>query len=738
MIRLLYLLLLLDISGFSQSSLQFSHDAGVYDASFFLKIKSETNTPIYYTTSTNNDPKLYQDSLWIDKTTTFLFRHKVDEEMRYLDPKSFFIDFNTEFSIVSLTIQESDLFDSISGLYVDGENWRFDSIYKIKKNANYAKRWERNVFLELFNPLGNRVLSQNAGLRIFGGLTRFYPEKSLRLIARKKYGEKRFEANVFGDSIVKYKQLVLRHSGNDYKQTRFKDALSTDLASEVGICVQKFAPSHLFVNSEYWGVYNIREKINKYFIDNKYNTGVENINIIKGYIEIEEGKIDSYSHLIDFVKENNFDNDSNYLKLIKLIDIEQFMNYWIYQIYFSNMDSRGNVRFWNSDSINQRFKPILYDIDLGWFRCDSNYLVDFSSPSQTKWYNPSCRTLLFSKALENKQFRNRFINQVSILLSTHLSAEHIIRKINDFKSLYKNEMIIHFRERKKFQSYQGSINRWKRSIDKMVRFASLRDSVFLVHLTDKFNLKKPYHLNISINNHDKGQVFVNDFKLNDSVVSGVFFEDVPLCVSSVPNENYISFNFQLDTILLNDSLIRFREIHFKSNTISSNSVFVNEIDLLNQNIEIYNNSNTDVKLDGWELFTNTGSFVIDSLTIPKNRFCILYNDRTVDKRDSVIYKKMAFKLGIVDKICLYSSIGVLVDTVSFHSDNSFKSYSRSSIVDLENSKFNYSYFSSIGSHNKGYLEQLNMITIIRYECNFIWFSFIILCFIFCFRFNFCK
>ena len=86
-------------------------------------------------------------------------------------------------------------------------------------------------------------------------MTKYYPEKSLRLIARNKYGISRFDANLFNQGKKKYKQFILRHSGNDYRKLRFKDALSTSLASESGLDIQSSSPSHLFVNSEYWGIY---------------------------------------------------------------------------------------------------------------------------------------------------------------------------------------------------------------------------------------------------------------------------------------------------------------------------------------------------------------------------------------------------------------------------------------------------------------------------------------------------
>ena len=172
---------------------------------------------------------------------------------------------------------------------------------------------------------------------------------------------------------------------------------------------------------------NIREKINKYYIDNNHQTGVDDLNIIRGYNYVEKGNLNSYSSLVSFVKNNSFESDSVFNELSSIINIDQFINYWIYHIYFANIDSRGNARFWNSDSLGIKYRPILYDVDLGWFMCDSNLLKDFTSSVKTKWYNPPWRTLLLRKSLENKKFRNRFINQISYLINTHLNSENIVQ-----------------------------------------------------------------------------------------------------------------------------------------------------------------------------------------------------------------------------------------------------------------------------------------------------------------------
>ena len=222
-------------------------------------------------------------------------------------------------------------------------------------------------------------------------MTIYYPEKSLRFIARDIYGNSRFNADIFNSGEKPYKQFILRHSGNDYLKTRFKDVLSTTIEKS-DIDVQENNPAHLFVNSEYWGVYNIREKINEFYIDNHYNCGTEGVDMLQAYNFVEEGSGEKYDALLQYVDENSLRDSKHYNQIKKMMDVENFANYWIHQIYFGNTDARGNIRFWRSDSLDGKFRWILYDTDLGWGNYNSLLLEDFTSPVKTKWYNPTWST----------------------------------------------------------------------------------------------------------------------------------------------------------------------------------------------------------------------------------------------------------------------------------------------------------------------------------------------------------
>ena len=57
---------------------------------------------------------------------------------------------------------------------------------------------------------------------------------------------------------------MIRISGGDARSTRFRDVLTTQLAKNLDIDIQEFQPVNLFVNGEYWGVYNLRERLGQH------------------------------------------------------------------------------------------------------------------------------------------------------------------------------------------------------------------------------------------------------------------------------------------------------------------------------------------------------------------------------------------------------------------------------------------------------------------------------------------
>ena len=687
----------------SQDQIKFSHEAGFHNTPFYLEIDTSEGRILYaFQNNLNRRSSVYRGPILIDKNTTLSFALYKNDSVIKLGSKSFFIGFKTNFNVVAITISKKSLYDSISGIYVHGPNAFYDSSLHVMLSSNYSKKMEKEVFIEIFNKKKKRIISQDAGFRIFGGMTIYYPEKSIRIIARKQYGKSRLKANIFNQGEKKYKQIILRHSGNDYKKTRFKDVLSTTISSESGLDVQANQPSHLFVNSEYWGVYNIREKLNEYYINNNYDCGTKGVDMLQAYNKVEEGSSVKYNQLLDFVEDNNLKDSENYKHVKTLMDVENFANFWIHQIYFGNTDSKGNIRFWRSDSLDGKFRWILYDTDLGWGNYNSKLLEDFTSPIKTKWYNPTWATFLLRNLLKNKEFKDYFINQTSYLLYTNLSADSVRNKINYFETMYKDEMIYHFNNRKKFQTYQGDMKKWQKEVDQLKYFALKRDNSLLNQLKKKFNLSSEYKLTINIKHPENGKVLLNNNELQSSTFNGIFFPELKVSLSAIPNIGYDSKGWENGFIINQENKDIIIDISFIKSNPSDKNVIFNEIDYQNDCFEIYNPSKEDVSLDGWTIIDKKkNQFTIHNLNIKKDNFIVFHRNEIKDKLPDVKYQRIDFKISSVsEKLYLYDKYGKLVDTVFYDSlTTKERSYSRNTPSDTmweNNSDL------TIGYHNTFY------------------------------------
>ena len=189
----------------------------------------------------------------------------------------------------------------------------------------------------------------------------------------------------------------------------------TSLMDGSGLETQAYRPAAVYLNGQYWGFYNIREKINEHFLDDKIDVDKSEINLLEFNGDVIQGNNDSYNDIIDFVTNNSLAVEANYQYIAEQIDIDNYVTYQVAQIYADNRDWPGNnIKYWNSPTTKWRW--ILFDTDFvfgtwngGASSFDTlSYALESNGPG---WPNPPWSTLLFRKLVENSQFRNKLINQ---------------------------------------------------------------------------------------------------------------------------------------------------------------------------------------------------------------------------------------------------------------------------------------------------------------------------------------
>jgi len=396
--------------------------------------------------------------------------------------------------VFSLATDPDNLFDDESGIYVSG-----------RTGSNFHQRgreWERDVHVEFFEADGQKAISQDAGVRIHGGTTRNRPRKSLRFYARSDYGTSWFNYPLFPDKpVTRYKRFLLRNSGNDWSESVFRDAyLQRLIQGNTDLDIQYSRPVILFINGEYWGIHNIRDRFDDRYLQAHYGLDDDRVIILQNNAEFDDGNeegVQSYHELYDFVTGNSMADETNYKHASRLMDMENFIDFQILNIYTRNTDWPGNnVRYWRyldgdpdedlPRGQDGRWRWMAFDLDFG-FGLDFDYVANSASQyggndayhntlnfalesDGPDWPNPPWSTAKFRALMQNDQFREMFINRFADLLNTSFRSGRAVELLETMKDLYEPEMDEHIHRWR-----EPSRPHWEHDTGVMRAFAEKRE-----------------------------------------------------------------------------------------------------------------------------------------------------------------------------------------------------------------------------------------------------------------------
>lgn len=187
-----------------------------------------------------------------------------------------------------------------TGIYALGTN--YDNNFPFF-GANFWEDWERPAHITMMEPSGQTAFSVNCGISIFGGWSRGNAQKSLSIFMRSEYGDDAIEYHLFDDKpIDQFHSLVLRNSGNDWNTSMMRDGMMSSLVRNLDIDLQAYRPAVMYLNGQYWGIHNIREKVNEDFLEANHGVPASNIDLLEGNASPVEGSNAAYLDMISFCK----------------------------------------------------------------------------------------------------------------------------------------------------------------------------------------------------------------------------------------------------------------------------------------------------------------------------------------------------------------------------------------------------------------------------------------------------
>ena len=447
--------------------------------------------------------------------------------------RSWFFDETRELPVISLVTDPDHLWDEQEGIYVlgNGANPNYPHY-----GANFWQAWERPAHLEFYEPDGSLAFAQDIGIRIHGGYTRALAQKSLRLIARRGYGAELFEHEVFpGLDIDEFKYLVLRNAGNDWCRAHCRDGLMQGIARPSGVDGQGYRPAVLFINGEYWGIHNLRERLDPDYIEFHEGLGEDEIDMIKEYDFVMAGDELHYEAMIAYIEGADLSNPVVFEVVQGMMDTEDYLAYCALEVLFANYDwPGGNIKSWRPRAAGGIWRWLIYDLDYGWglwHDPDIDALARALDPAGPGWPNPPRSTLLLRSLMENAEFRRDFINHGCELLSSRFLPDSLHAAVDAATGVIAGEIPTHMAR------WGYTAAEWAGHVADLHDWAEVRGGHAREHLRNEFGLGDTLRLHLDVDPPQGGRIALSALTV-DGPWSGLYHAGNPVSLRAEAAPGY--------------------------------------------------------------------------------------------------------------------------------------------------------------------------------------------------------
>lgn len=481
-------------------------------------------------------------------------------------------------TVVSLVTDPDNLFDPDTGIYVTGNqylNWKNSSSYNPNKSVwdtdnvtNYFSRgreWEREASVTVFEN-GEAVVQQNMGIRIKGASTRNGAQKSFNLYARSDYGASKIEYPIIdgnyaldGTLIDKYDSLSLRSVSDE---VRLRDGFAQKLISgRESVTTQDMQQCVVFLNGEYWGLYEMTEKLSDYFIESNYDIQKENVAMIKNG-ELEEGlqsELDSFISFADTYSEMDLTNESNYQAVCDYIDIDSLIEHYAAGLYLGTYDwPNYNYAVWRNTGAaidgnpysdgKWRFISFDYDYTMGATYDSFGGVEGYAYDSFQHMNNGlgGAPTNLFVQLLKNEDFRNKFAAVYCDYANEVLTPEKANAMADTYKTDYTEQLA---NTTVRWWGFYGGSKESNLSYHR-----NLYQNTTLNNIRTFFNQRADYTLEdmknylglggslqtITLKTNGGGKIQINSIipDTSEGAWSGQYYSDCPVTLTVIPDSGY--------------------------------------------------------------------------------------------------------------------------------------------------------------------------------------------------------
>lgn len=600
-------------SGYADGAAAITLPAGFYTGTQITAIEIPPASEVHYTINgeipTLADP-IYTTPLLIPSTR--VIKTRVFDPSGTLLPgkittNTYFINEEITVPVISISTNDENLYGGF-GIF---DNWWND--------------WKKLAYIEYFDSLHVNAFEQNVALKVDGGAggSRSLPQKSMRV---------ELDNNAYGDGelnypllerrswVENYETFYLRNGSNMSNVLPYKDAFMVRTTEGTYNEHMAYEPVVIFINGEYWGMYELRNKLDEGHFDHAKGVDGDSLDLLTlsywyGLVLRTLSGSDT-----DFIQMRNYlgtyptpeDPDFYYIA-DSILDLQNFTDYIAAQMFFANYDwPYNNIKVWRDRGGNNKWKYALIDVELGlgiggWSDANSDLIPGLFSPQEH--IEP-----LFN-LLKNPIYHDYFVNRYADLMNSTFLPERTLAMED---SIYNNMIDELPRQLERWGG--GPVDEQIETFDNYRN--ALRDDFSVradkerTHIKNGFELEDKIEITLACSPPDAGYIKIRTLTIFDLPWSGIYFDGVPVQITAFPNTGYTFAYWEesefIDDVFANgfinnmDDDVTFTA--YFTGAASPTQIAINEINYNPEStvnagnwVELWNFGAADVNMSGWKL-----------------------------------------------------------------------------------------------------------------------------------------
>lgn len=415
---------------------------GVYNDVTSVSVELEGSGRIFYTTDGSRPDESsaeYTEPITLDKTTVIRAINVQDgaAPSRAIT-LSYIINENHTLPVLSLSTDSPSTF---SGIYYNKRKY-----YEIPANISYFE--------------DGSSFNIDCGLKMKGCTSLENPKKSMGVSFRGCYGDDMLDYDIFGSDVTEFSSLSIR-AGQDYPLAIIRNELFQELCLEMGdnVPTQNSKYCILYLNGSYYGIYCLKEDFSKQYYASHKGVNKSDVTMLKSPVALSSPV---YQEVFQFCRDNDMSLDENYDHICSVLDIDNVVDWFLIEGYTANSDVNGNMRYFKLND-GGKWQIAFYDLD--WtFNYASNCFTNITDSNREVQVSQ-----FINRLLTNARFREQLLSRYSELVSTTLSNEHVLAKIDELQALLEPEVP---RERDQWGS---DVDGWHYRLDELRSFITNND-----------------------------------------------------------------------------------------------------------------------------------------------------------------------------------------------------------------------------------------------------------------------